>query len=133
MHISRRYKGMRPYSIDLRERVVQACDAKRGTQGEIAKLFDVSLSWIQKLLRRRRETGTLEPKPHGGGPTPKFKGASLDALKKDLQAHPDASLHELLERSGVKGSIMAVQRALERLGCRRKKSRFTRRSKSVRT
>jgi hypothetical protein len=49
-----------------------------------------------------------------------------------VEQNPDATLQELLEQSGVDGSIMAVHRALERLGCRRKKSRSTLPSKTVR-
>jgi len=104
--------------MDLRKRVAQACDAKKGTQSEIAKRFNVSVDWVKKLLRLRRQTGSLEPLPHGGGRTAKFTGAKLAALKRDVEEHPDATLQELLERAGGDGSIMAVQRALERLGCR---------------
>jgi transposase len=120
---------METYSIDLRERVIRACDEKVGTQVQIAELFGISVPWIKKLLRRRRETGSIAPLPHGGGWTPKFSGARLDQLKSWVEQDPDATLEELLERSKVDGSIMAVHRALERLGCRRKKSRSGRQSK----
>lgn len=119
--------------MDLRERVVQAYDARKGTQAEIARLFNVSISWIQKLLRFRRATGSLAPKPHGGGRAAKFSGARLEALRKDVETHPDASLEELLTRSNIDGSIMAVHRALERLDCHLKKSRCTPPNKIART
>ena len=124
---------MKTYSPDLRERVIQAYDRQAGTQAEVAEVLGVSVSWLKKLLRLRRETGSLAAKPHGGGWAPKFDGAHLEALKQSVQEDPDATLQELLERSGVQGSIMAVQRALERLGCRRKKSRCAPRSRSVPT
>lgn len=38
---------MKTYSIDLRERVVRACDEAVGTQAEIADLFGISVSWIK--------------------------------------------------------------------------------------
>ena len=123
---------MKTYSLDLRERVVAAYDQKVGTVPQVAQLFQVSVSWVKKLLRQRRKTGTLAPKPHGGGWTPRFQGESLERLKDLVAADPDVTLQELLERSGVKGSIMAVQRALERLGVRRKKSRSMPRNKNVR-
>jgi len=37
---------MRPYSMDLRERVAAACDARAGTREKIAERFAVSVSWI---------------------------------------------------------------------------------------
>jgi transposase len=124
---------METYSMDLRERVVRAYDEKVGTQEAIARLFKVSVPWIKKLLRQRRQTGSIAPKPHGGGWTPKFSGEKLEQLKAQVEQHPDATLRELLEQSGVDGSIMAVHRALERLGCRRKKSRSVPPNKTGRT
>ncbi len=118
--------------MDLRERVVAAVDAKEGTQGQIAKRFSVSVPWIKKLLRRRRQCGSFAPLPHGGGWTPKFHGQKLDQLKAMVEQDPDATLEELLDRSGVNASIMAVHRALERLGSHRKKSRCAPPSKTGR-
>jgi transposase len=114
---------MKTYSMDLRQRVVDAYDHKMGTLKEIATRFSVSLSWVQKLMRLRRTCGSFAPKPHGGGRRPKFEGERLAELKRWVEQKPDATLQELLERSKVPASIMAVQRALKRLGCRLKKSR----------
>jgi len=114
---------MRTYSMDLRERVIQALDRKVGTQEEVAALFGVSVDWVKKLLRLRRTTGSIAARPHGGGRKAKFDGGGLERLRRRVEADPDVTLQELLDRSGVEGSIMAVQRALVRLGCRRKKSR----------
>lgn len=116
---------MQTYSMDLRERVIDAYDRKTGTQVEVAERFDVSVSWLKKLLRFRLATGSIAPKPHGGGHTPKFSGEHLEELKKLVDQDPGATLRELLERSKVDASIMAVHRALERLDCRFKKSRST--------
>jgi len=124
---------MKTYSMDLRERVVAACDARTGTIEEIATRFSISVSWVKKLLRLRRDWGTFAPRPHGGGQRPKFEGARLEQLRAWVEEDPDATLQELLERSGIAGSIMAVQRALLRLGCRRKKSPCGRRSRIVPT
>lgn len=117
--------GMKPYSMDLRKRVVQACDEQHGTREGIAAFFGVSTAWIRRLLQRRRESGTIAPKPPGGGRPAKYRGRSLDRLKELVQHQPDATLAELRDRSGVSASIMAVQRALERLDSHLKKSRST--------
>ncbi|NKB23950.1 MAG: hypothetical protein GKR87_06150 [Kiritimatiellae bacterium] len=45
-----------------------------------------------------------------------YSGKQLKALAQLVGKHPDATLEELKNMSGVKGSIMAVQRALNRLG-----------------
>jgi transposase len=124
---------MKTYSMDLRERVVLACDERLGTREEIARLFGVSTAWVRRLLQRRRESGSIAARPRGGQKPPKFQGKNLDRLKALVAAQPDATLQELRNRSGVAASIMAVQRALVRLGLRRKKSRSGRASKTDRT
>ena len=53
---------MRPYSMDLRERVAAAVDDGEGSLREIARLFRVSLSFVSRLLRRRLDTGNLAPR-----------------------------------------------------------------------
>lgn len=121
---------MKAYSLDLRERVVRACDQRRGTRREIAQWFSVSERWIRGLLRRREETGSIAAKPYGGGRSAKFRGQSLQRLKGLVDRQPDAKLDELRERSGVDASIMAVQRALKRENYTRKKRRSTPPSRS---
>jgi transposase len=124
---------MKTYSMDLRERVLRAYDQQTGTQTQVAARFGVSVPWIKKLLRRRRETGSAAPKPHGGGWTPRFSGPKLERLQALVLKDRDATLQELLDRSGVAASIMAVQRALLRLGWRLKKSRSAPPSRTGRT
>ena len=55
--------------MDLRERVAAAIDEGEGSERQIAKRFRVSVSFVTRLLQRRRDAGTLAPKPHGGGRT----------------------------------------------------------------
>jgi transposase len=116
---------MKTYSNDLRERVVRACDETLGTRKGIAKLFGVSTAWIRRLLQRRRESGDFSARRRGGCKPPKFIGRKLDQLRTWVAEQPDITLQELLDRSKVSASTMAVHRALERLGCSRKKSRCT--------
>ena len=122
---------MRTYSMDLRQRVIDACDSKTESRAQTAKRFDVSASWVKKLLRLRKACGSFAPRPHGGGRRAKFAGESLQQLQQLVEKEPDATLHELLDESGVKASIMAVSRALDRLDYRFKKSLSGRRSKTV--
>ena len=112
---------------------MRACDQKRGTRKEIAERFGVSTAWRRRRLQRRRETGDFSGRRRGGCRPPKFCGESLRTLEALVQEQPDATLQELLDRSGVDGSIMAVHRALERMGCRRKKSHSSPGSKNAQT
>lgn len=119
---------MGPYSMDLRTRIVHAYLAHQGSQADLAECFRVSERWVQNLLRRQRETGSIAPLPHGGG-RERIIGADREAsLLNALAETPDASLDELRDRCGVDGSRMCIARALERLHITRKKSRFCARS-----
>lgn len=121
------------YSVDLRERVVRAVDRGEGTQKQIAERFGVGTTFIKQLLKRRRETGSLVPKPHGGGMPVKYAGAVLKRLEQELAKQPDATLEELRDRTRKDASIMAVFRALQRLDIRRKKSPSGLPNRTVRT
>lgn len=121
---------MAAYSRDLRERVVAACDEGGDTRAEIAERFSVSESWVRRLLQRRRETGSITPKPRGGGQPPAFAGEAAERLRQAVAADPDATLKELAGASGVACSTSAVDRALKRLGITRKKSRSGRPSRT---
>ena len=124
---------MKAYSMDLRERVVAACDARDGTRQQIAARFSVSVSWIRDLLKRRRETGSIAPRPHGGGRPPAFAGESAQRLRAAVDADDDATLTELAEAAGVACVPSAVYRALVRLDVTRKKSRGGRPSRTARS
>ncbi len=114
---------MKAYSIDLRERVVAACDAGDATREQIAVRFSVSVAWIRKLIRQRRETGSIDPKPHGGGHARAFDDQAARRLREAVRADDDAPLEELNLAVGGACCPSAVHRALARLGITRKKSR----------
>ena len=61
---------MRPYSEDLRQRVVETIQCGNGSVREIASRFLVSISFVTRLLQLHRMTGSVEPRPHGGGNPP---------------------------------------------------------------
>jgi transposase len=119
--------------MDLRERVLAACDAKEGTRKDIARRFKVSEPWIYHLLRRRREKGEYGSWDSHAGRKPIFEGKSLKRLKALVDAQQDRTLEELRDLSGKQCSIMAVARALDRLGGRYKKRRSTLASRTAQT
>jgi transposase len=83
---------MKPYSKDLRLRVLAAVDAGTSRE-EVAKTFSVSMPTIKRWLKRRRETGDVEPQPIPGRPS--RKGPMLkEWLPKHLQANDDLTLEE---------------------------------------
>ncbi len=83
---------MKPYSKDLRLRVLAAVDSGMPRE-QVAKTFSVSMPTIKRWLKRRRETGDVEPKLIPGRPS--RKGAILQSwLPKHLEANDDLTLEE---------------------------------------
>ncbi len=118
---------MRAYSMDLRERVLAMCDAGHSTR-EVARVFKVSEPWVRRLKQRRREEGIIGPRPSGGRRHGHFDPVHLEQLRRWLGHHPDATLEWLLGRvereMGLRCSVMAVWRAVKKLGWSLKKKRF---------
>jgi transposase len=118
---------MNAYSLDLRTRIVEAVDRHLGSQGAVAALFGVSRSLVKKLLRQRRETGSVAPKPHGGGHPPKLTAKKGEAVRSYiLDVKKDASLAEVqtygARRWKIGLSQATVSRLLVSLGLPRKKN-----------
>jgi transposase len=114
---------MDAYSMDLRVRIVRAYEGQEGSHANLAERFKVSERWVRGLLRQHRETGSIEPMPHGGG-RPRIISADKEPLLLAALAEtPDATLEELREKCSITGSRMCVARALNRLKVTRKKSR----------
>jgi transposase len=123
---------MEAFSMDLRERVVEAYDAGRGSSRQLARLFGVSSAWVRKLLRLRRETGSVAAKVYRRGPRPRLSARQLARLAELVREHPDATLAELRRRLRVNCSLVTIHRALVKLGLSYKKSRSEQVSKIAR-
>jgi len=57
----------RPYSTDLRERVLRACEVGAESPAAIARRFEISESAVGSWLRQLRHDGRRGPKRHGRG------------------------------------------------------------------
>ena len=117
---------MKPYSKDLRLKILYACD--RGMpRTEVSRIFGVSEPTIRRYLRLRRETGSVDPRPVPGPPA--RKGEALEsALPGQVSRNPDLTLEEhselFFDEHGMEVSTATVSRALKRLGLPLKKSPF---------
>jgi transposase len=116
---------MKAYSLDLRQRVLSAALRGDRTLPEVAELFGVSLTFVNKMLRLHRGGADLAPRPHGGGHLPRLGARHHKLLRAAVASNNDATLGELREhlaaRAGVAVSEATVSRALKRLGLPRKK------------
>lgn len=109
------------YSMDLRKRVIEACEQGQ-TIAQVAERFAVSTSFVEKLQQRRRESGTLEPKPHAGGRRPRLSPEHDERLRAWLAAKPDTTLAELRDKLGLKVHLSTLWHRLRRLDLTFKKN-----------
>jgi transposase len=121
---------MRAYSMDLRQRVLAACDDGMGT-AEVAEAFAVSPAWVRRLKQRRRQTGEVAPRrPAHPGPAPALAGHA-DRLRQLVRDHPGRTAAEYRDLLAVGVCPLTVWRALRRLGLTYKKSRSRRPSRAA--
>ena len=113
---------MKPTSIDLRKRILAARLKDGRSMGQIAERFGTAKGTVQNILERYRDAGTVDPKPPNAGRKAAFRGALLKRLEQDVLDHPDATLSELRERSGLAVSLVTVHNTLRRMGFTLKKS-----------
>ena len=109
---------MRPYSLDIRERIIQAYLNGEGSQRVIARRFRVSLSFVRDLLNRFRRTGNLAPAPRRTFSTSKLDAESLAVLLQLAANNPELSLSVLCRILSFKRNISVsrstVWRAIKR-------------------
>src|SRR5918996_271778 len=124
----------RPYSLDLRERVVRAVEAGASCRSTAAT-FEVSVSFVIKLMQRWRRRGSVAPDRYGG-----WKRARLadhaERVHALVAAEPDLTNAELRSRLAAETiylSPAAISRFLAAAGLTRKKRPSTRPSRNGRT
>jgi transposase len=116
---------MKAYSLDLRERVVRAYEQGQRSIAQVAEQFNVGQTFVKKMLRQKRETGSVAPLDHGGGRQPSLTDKEHRLLHRRVKERSDASLAELQEhlatQAGVAVSLPTIHRSLRAAGLSRKK------------
>src|SRR3954468_22360472 len=71
----------RPYSTDLRQRALLACERGRLSRARIAVLFGVGGTTLYRWQQQARTEGRRTAKPARGGPPRRLDGKGLDVLR----------------------------------------------------
>ena len=114
---------MSPLSQDLRDRIVAAYEGGEGSYEVIAARFKVGPTVVGKLVRQKRDLGTLQPQVHRRGRKPAVSEEKKTALREHLEGHPDATVLERREALGLKCTEKTLWQTLRKMGWRFKKSR----------
>ena len=104
----------KPYSTDLRVRVVEAVD-EGATRHEAAERFGVSVSSAVRWHQVWRHEGTIEAKPYGGSRSPLEDHAK--EILAVIEEQPDLTLDEIvtvMRKQKISGSRTALFRFLDR-------------------
>jgi transposase len=110
------------YSTDLRRKVLSIKEQENLTTTEVAKRFGIGTANVSRWNKN------LEPKRTRNKPATKI---DMEALKRDVELHPDAYHHERAIRFNVTEG--GIRKALKRLGISYKKNAETSQSQRRRT
>lgn len=117
---------MKPYSLDLRQKIIDVYESEPISQRHLAKRFGVAKSFIEKLLKQYRETGSLAPKKRVQQTPTKLTTEQLAVLQQLVEEQTDSTLEELQTRlevkTGVRISRSTVDRMLKKSGLTVKKN-----------
>ena len=115
---------MKPYSQDLRKRILAAVKETKLSQAKIAKAFKISPSTLETWLQRWRNTDSYVALPHGGG-QPRALQECEGFIRGQVKQQPDVTLDELCARVAkakqIQVSPSMMCRELQRLKLPRKK------------
>ncbi len=114
---------MSPLSQDLRDRIVAAYEGEEGSYEVIAARFKVGPTVVGKLVRQKRDLGTLQSQVHRRGRKPAISGKKEAALREHLEKFPDATVLQRRDALGLKCSEKTLWQTMRKMGWRFKKSR----------
>lgn len=127
---------MKAYSLDLRQKIINTYFEGGISQRQLAKRFRVALSFVEKLLKQYRETGSIAPKVRTQQTPTKLNAQQLSVLKQIVEANKDATLNELRthveQKTGVIVGQTTVDRMLRMMNIKVKKKHCTPAKKKVR-
>lgn len=117
---------MKAYSLDLRQKIVDVYAEGVLSQRQLAERFRVASSFIGKLLKQQRETGSIAPKVRTEQTPTKLNSEQLAVLEQLVADDNDATLDELRgrlqEKTGVLIGRSTVDRMLKKLNLSVKKN-----------
>ena len=92
----------KPYSVDLRERVVRAVEVGGQSRHAAARQFGIGVSSVIRWVQRLREKGSLAPGQMGGHKPRKIRGAHGAWLRQRI-GRGDFTLRGLVAELGERG------------------------------
>ena len=115
---------MKPYSVDLREKIVSAIEQGDSSVRKVAQRFSVSKNSVQRLVTQKRSAGHVVPRPQGGSmvsPVMAYKAQLLRIFEQKTDATLAEYCELLFDETGLWVSPSTMCRTFQRLNLPRKK------------
>lgn len=106
---------MKAYSLDLRQKIVNLYEEGNISQRQLAKQFNVALSFVQKMLRQKLELGHVKPKIRSEQTPTKLNQEQLTVLEQLVTDNNDATLAELREMLFQKTEVLIGRSTVDRM------------------
>ena len=113
----------KPYSYDLRQKVIQAIELDGLKKSEASQLFNISRNTIDLWLKRRSVTGDFQALPNqplGNG----HKITNWEKFREFAKAHGDKTQAEMASLWEGQISECTISRALKKIGFTKKKKTY---------
>jgi len=124
---------MKPYSDDIREKIIKVWLKKEDTISKIALRFDVGKSTVNRYIRQYRKTGSSIRRKREKGNNIKLDIQADIFLQKQIQKKPEITLEELRKKVekklSIRVSLMTISRHLKKIKYTRKKKLSIHRNK----
>jgi transposase len=110
----------KPYSLDLRQKVIDAIELDGMKKSEASAVFGISRNTIDLWLKRKAATGGLAPAAGSSAPRPR-KITDWEAFRLFAEQHRHYTQAEMAERWPGEMSQRTISRALQQINWTRKK------------
>jgi transposase len=110
----------KPYSYDLRKKVIEAIEQDGMKKSEVSQLFNISRNTIDLWLKRQAETGDYQALPNQP-PGNNNKIADWEKFRDFAKIHGDKTQVEMAKLWSGQISARTISRALQKIGFTRKK------------
>ena len=114
---------MKPIDDQTRKNIIAAKE-RTENRGAIARWLNVSISAIDKIWKRYKETDSFLPKPYTGRQSSTSKETD-DKIRETIKNKPDMTLEELIDELSLNLSPSGLHRKLQRMGLTYKKNAFS--------
>ena len=110
--------NMKPYSLDLREKVIDAIEKGDSSVRKVAQRFGVSKNFVQRLVTQKRTQGHILPQKQGGSmvsPVMKHKAELMEIFERQNDATLAEYCELLFNQTGLWVSQSTMCRTFQRL------------------